>query len=301
MFDANFFFWLVEQCLDKLKCIDLKNSQNLTQTPDFTGVPRLETLYLSWCRNLVEIHSSIGQLRRLVVLDLEGCESLTNLPSMTTKMESLTILNLCYCSKIRKIPEFNGIMKSLSELYLGKTAIEKLPESIMCLTSLTLLNLRDCKNLKCLTFYTFSLRSLEKLVVSGCSKLARRPVNSWELHRLKELDLSGNSFVTMPISIWQLLKLEALDLSGCSKLKSLPLLPLTVRYINAKDCHSMIPLPLQPTESRAKVTFKILHSYLQVICSLSLELLIKKCIICFLFLFLGTGTPLSKKYQKERE
>jgi hypothetical protein len=93
------------------------------------GLPRLERQYLRWCTELVEIHPSIGQLRRLVVLDMERCSSLFNFPSITTEMESL---NLCCCSKIWKIPEFKGIMKSLSVLNLKDTAIEKLPFSIEC-------------------------------------------------------------------------------------------------------------------------------------------------------------------------
>ena len=154
-----FFFFLVEQYLDNLKCMDLRNSKDLIETPDFTGVPRLERLHFRWCDNLVEIHPSIGQLSRLIVLDLEYCVSLFHLPSMSSEMESLKILKLCGCSKIRKIPEFKGIMRSLSELHLDKTAIKKLPSSIERLTALTLLSLRALalKNAKVIfkAFLTF--------------------------------------------------------------------------------------------------------------------------------------------------
>jgi Leucine-rich repeat (LRR) protein len=104
-------------------------------------------------------------------------------------------------SKIRKIPEFKGIMKSLSELYLGKTAIEKLPSSIDCLIALTLLNLKHCKNLKCLPSNMDSLRSLKKLVLSGCSKLANLPENLGKINCLKELDLSEMSW-----TLWRLIR-----------------------------------------------------------------------------------------------
>ena len=127
MFNGSFLFY---QNLDKIKCIDLRRSENLIQTPNFKGVPILEKLYLSWCSNLVEIHPSLGKLRRLLILELEHCHSLINLPRMTTKMESLTTLRLCGCSKFSKVPEFEGILKSLSELDLSGTAIEKLPSSI---------------------------------------------------------------------------------------------------------------------------------------------------------------------------
>ena len=84
-------------------------------------------------------------------------------------------------------------MRSLSELHLDKTTIEKLPSSIECLTALTLLSLRDCQYLTCLPRNKDSLRSLEKLVVIGCSKLTHLPGHLWNIKCL-ELDLSKTAF-----------------------------------------------------------------------------------------------------------
>ncbi|KAL4594326.1 hypothetical protein ACB092_12G012300 [Castanea dentata] len=184
------YLWHGVKYLHKLKCIDLRNSEDLIQTPNLIGVPILERLYLSWCSNLVKIHPSVGQLSMLIILELDHCHSLTNLPRMTTRMESLTTLSLRGCSKIRKIPKFEGILKSLSKLNLSETAIGKLPSSIECLTALTLLDLRNCKNLYYLPSNMGSLKSLEKLVLSGCSQLANLPEKIWEINCLKELDLS---------------------------------------------------------------------------------------------------------------
>jgi Leucine-rich repeat (LRR) protein len=58
------------------------------------------------------------------------------------------------------------------------------------------------------------------------------------LSSLEYLTLSRNNFATLPASISQLSKLETLDLSYCYKLQSLPVLPSTVRYINAQ-CYSL--------------------------------------------------------------
>ncbi|KAF3960479.1 hypothetical protein CMV_014817 [Castanea mollissima] len=84
----------------------------------------------------------------------------------------------------------------------------------------------------------------------------------------------------MPASFSQLSKLEALDLSHCKKLRSVPELPSTVRYLNMEGCCSLEPSPAllrqsslsQPysspfsrgyDESSGGVAFTILNRYLQ--------------------------------------
>ncbi|XP_030968544.1 TMV resistance protein N-like isoform X3 [Quercus lobata] len=135
------FLWEGVMVLAKLKFIDLSHSENLIRIPDFSGVPILEELNLSWCCSLVEIHPSIGQL-----------------------------------SSLSMIPKFTGIMKSLSELYLGMTDIKKVaPSSVECLAALTLLDLSSCTNLKCLPSNMDNLRSLEMLNLFDCSKLKYLP------------------------------------------------------------------------------------------------------------------------------
>ena len=137
----------------------------------------LEELRLSDCGRLVEIHSSIGQLKKLRYLSLFYCTSLTNLPNMSGEMmESLTVLNLSFCFKISSFPKFTGTMKSLSILDLAWTAIEKVESlSIECLPALTFLDLRVCTNLECLPSNMDNLTSLETLNLSQCSKLQTLP------------------------------------------------------------------------------------------------------------------------------
>lgn len=97
-----------EQYLYKLKRLDLRRLYNLIQSLDITGVPRLGKLYLSCCRNLVQIHPSFVQLSRLIALDLEKSDSFINFWSMTTKMEFISTVTLCGCSKIKKITEIQA-------------------------------------------------------------------------------------------------------------------------------------------------------------------------------------------------
>ena len=193
----------------------------LIWTPEFSGCPSLERLYLGYCINLVKIHPSIGKLSRLIVLDLEYCYSLINLPSMSSKMESLEVLNLYGCSKLKEI-EFEGILKSLSELYLGKTAIKELPSSIECFTNLTILDLSDCQYLKCLP--TKFSGSLEKLYLGGCINLVEIHPSIGKLSRLIVLDLGFCcSLINLPRMSSKMVSLEILYLHGCSKLKEIEL------------------------------------------------------------------------------
>ncbi|GMY08061.1 disease resistance protein RUN1-like [Fagus crenata] len=121
--------WQGRKSLEKLKVIQLKNSVQLIETPDFTEIPNLEELVFEDCINLREIHPSIGNLTKLTLLNLKGCKNLKSLPSKF-EMESLEIFILSGCSKVKKIPEFGGNMECVRKLYLDGTAITKLPASI---------------------------------------------------------------------------------------------------------------------------------------------------------------------------
>ena len=121
-----------------MKFINLKGSK-LIRSPNFTGVPNLKKLTLSYCRNLCELHPSICNLKLLECLDLSSCKNFDNLPE-----------NL-------------GNLKGLNKLNLSGTAIKELPSSIEGLTALTLLTLNDCKYLVCLPSTICSLNLLECL------------------------------------------------------------------------------------------------------------------------------------------
>ncbi|GLT63941.1 hypothetical protein SLA2020_364650 [Shorea laevis] len=94
--------WKTKKIFNKLKVLNLSNSIYLTTLPDFSQVPQLEILILEGCTNLkdlpnflesshlenlnlegctslIEIHESIGLLKRLVLLNLRGCKNLRNL------------------------------------------------------------------------------------------------------------------------------------------------------------------------------------------------------------------------------
>nr|AGC24025.1 TIR-NB-LRR type resistance protein RGA1 [Vitis rotundifolia] len=237
--------WQGNKDLERLKVIDLSYSRKLSQMSEFSSMPNLERLFLRGCVSLIDIHPSVGNMKKLTTLRLRSCNKLKNLPDSIGDLESLEILDLCYCSNFEKFPEKGGNMKSLRELHLEKTAIKDLPDSIGDLESLELLSLFACSkfekfpekggNMKSLRKLDFrftaikdlpdsigDLESLELLSLFGCSKFKKFPEKGGNMKSLRELDLKNTAIKDLPDSIGDLESLEILSLSNCSKFEKFP-------------------------------------------------------------------------------
>jgi len=192
----------------------LSFSKNLKQSPDFVGVPNLESLVLEGCTSLTEVHPSLVRHKKLVSLNLKDCKKLKSLPS---KMEtsSLNDLNLSGCSQFKCLPEFAESMEHLSVLSLEGTAITKLPTSLGCLTGLSHLDMKNCKNLVCIPDTIHKLRSLIVLNVSGCSKLSSLPEGLKEIKCLEELNASETAIQELPSFVFYLENLNDISFAGC--------------------------------------------------------------------------------------
>ena len=84
-----------------MKSINLSGCESITKLPNLCA-PNLETLDLSFCKNLVECHESIGFLDKLKQLLLFRCEKFQNLPSHLT-WKSLKKFDFSYCSSLEFI------------------------------------------------------------------------------------------------------------------------------------------------------------------------------------------------------
>ncbi|KAF2309242.1 hypothetical protein GH714_001343 [Hevea brasiliensis] len=109
-----------------LKILDLSHSHLLTTTPDFTGLPGLESLLLKDCINLVKIDDSIAVLRALVLLNLEGCVKLKELPKTISDLKSLEELYLTGCSELKVLPKVLAQMESLKVFLAGGITLNEL-------------------------------------------------------------------------------------------------------------------------------------------------------------------------------
>ncbi|XP_031741448.1 protein SUPPRESSOR OF npr1-1, CONSTITUTIVE 1 [Cucumis sativus] len=84
--------WNGQKGFEKLKVINVSRSKNLRETPNFTKVPNLESLDLSYCPRLWKIDSSISRLNRLTLLDVSYCINLESLP-FSRSCKSLARIN----------------------------------------------------------------------------------------------------------------------------------------------------------------------------------------------------------------
>ncbi|XP_042492294.1 disease resistance protein RPV1-like [Macadamia integrifolia] len=165
-----------DKLFQQLKILNLGCCWSLSKSPDFSGIPCLERLNLDNCGNLVNLHESIGQLKRLVYLDLRCCYSLKKLPSSIGRLSSLQKLILTHCISLNELPESIGDLKeSLVELSLDKTNIKALPNSVGLLKKLEVLDLSLCHGLVDLPSTLENMTSLRCIDLSGRDKLRYIP------------------------------------------------------------------------------------------------------------------------------
>ncbi|KAF5469615.1 hypothetical protein F2P56_013674 [Juglans regia] len=142
----------------------------ITKLSDISSCPNLMKIDLRFCKNLVEVHDSIGFLDELVNLKLSGCFSLKSFPRRL-QLRSLELLDLGDCSSLQNFPEIECEMKHLRSVDLDGTAIEELPSSIGYLTGLECLELDRCVNLKRLPSSIHQLRSLYEIYLNDCPNI----------------------------------------------------------------------------------------------------------------------------------
>ncbi|CAL1400717.1 unnamed protein product [Linum trigynum] len=184
--------WRGNKVFDKMKYMKVSYSQKLTHLPDFSGGQNLEILILESCVKLIEVHPSVGFLRKLAYLNLKGCRSLLYLPP-TIGMTSLETLVLSGCSKLNKFPELEGDMGRLSELLLDGTDISELPASIQKLTGLVTLSVTGCKRLEFIPEGVGHCRGLTILRLTGCENLRRVQFELSLLENLEEFHGEGTA------------------------------------------------------------------------------------------------------------
>jgi hypothetical protein len=84
----------------------------LKRIPDVSRIPNLKTLDLDGCKNLAEVHSSVGFLDKLVDLSLDCCYNLRIFPR-SFKLRSLERLVLEGCSWLKNFSKIECQMERI--------------------------------------------------------------------------------------------------------------------------------------------------------------------------------------------
>ncbi|KAK2379126.1 disease resistance protein RPS6 [Trifolium repens] len=160
--------WKKSQMLENLKILNLSHSRNLTETPEFSDMPNLEKLVLKDCPSLSAVSHTIGSLDKLLLINLTDCTGLLKLPRSIYKLKSLETLILSGCSMIDKLEEDLEQLESLTTLIADKTAITKVPFSIVRSKSIGYISLCGFKGFSCDVFPSliFSWMSPSNNVIS---------------------------------------------------------------------------------------------------------------------------------------
>ena len=242
---------------------------------EFPKLPRNITYLCMMCTAIKQIpSSSIDCLSLLEKFSLRECKRLDSLPTSIFKLKSLEHFDLSGCSKLKNFPEILEPMECLKFLSLVGTRIHVLPSSLENLIGIQELHIGGRENLRLLPM-SFCINRIEELTIDGYSRLKNFPpvllglrsltqlnlnycnileVPNWlgDLSSLTRLSLDGNTFHQIPSSIIQLSKLYEFNITHCKNLRSLPELPLSIHYLDARGCTSLETI----SNSRAAITFK---------------------------------------------
>ncbi|XP_054777355.1 disease resistance protein RUN1-like isoform X3 [Prosopis cineraria] len=270
--------------------MDFSHCEFITEVPDMSQFQSLRRLLFQGCSNLIKVHDSVGSLSRVVKLDVSECGKLTSFPR-EINMISLEVLDLSKCRSLDYFPNIVGKMNAVTGIFATDTAIKELPPSIGNLPQLGYLDISSNKSLGELPNNLFTLQNVKDLELGGiqphCTKslnklmqqnqssfiscrnlelLDLRNCGLWDedvrltmkcFQNVKELNLSRNDFVSLPDCIKECAYLWRLELQNCKRLRNIPELPSSLRYIMAMNCSSLTTKSLGHLWSQAKDCFNV--------------------------------------------
>ncbi|XP_060671636.1 TMV resistance protein N isoform X2 [Ziziphus jujuba] len=239
-----------------LRTFILSGCKRLNKFPEIVeNMDHLAELYLDGTA-IQELPMSIKRLTSLTLLKLRDCKNFLSLPDVTFCSKSLKSLDISGCSPLDCLPENLGSLEQLELLDASRTAIREAPLSILKLNNLKTLSFSECSSMarSHSLFFGFlvqkeehtsfrlpssfaGLSSLTSLSLSKCNlPEGAIPEDIGCLLSLQYLYLSENDFEMLPKSISKLSNLRELHLDGCKKIRSLPKLPLSIKYVYVYDC-----------------------------------------------------------------
>jgi Leucine-rich repeat (LRR) protein len=259
--------------MTNLKTTSFFGCSSLIELPNFSHTPHLESLELGNCISLVEVHESIGHLKRLVFLNLKNCTKLKYLPRSIFNLESLETLDLsgcsafeklpkqlqsspglsminlkiasfCGCSSLIELPNFSHIPHLESLKLQGCRSLVEVHESIGHLKRLFSLNLESCEKLRNLPNSISNIESLKTLYLRKCINLENLPEQLGNMTALIILDVSFTAIKQLPPSFRLLRNLIRVSFSGCQCLIESPEFSQTscIKDLTFENCTSLVKI-----------------------------------------------------------
>ncbi|XP_029127419.1 TMV resistance protein N-like isoform X2 [Cajanus cajan] len=263
--------------------MNLSGCELLKEIPNMSEAPNLKKLLLDNCKNLVEVHDSVGFLGKLEYLIMDHCTNLKLLPR-EMNLTSLKNMGLWNCQSLMSFPEILGKMENVSELDLSGSAISGLHFSIGNLVGLTFVALNGCQRLLELPRSIFMLPKLWTFEADNCERLAQvqneegqdqetmsSHVKKASFHRcyhltdkflstllpclriVTDLSLNYSNITILPSCISVCLSLTKLSLNECKELREIRGLPPNIMYLSAMNCTSLT------SESKEMLLNQTLH------------------------------------------
>ena len=256
-----------------MKSINLSGCESITKLPNLCA-PNLENLDLSFCKNLVEFHESIGFLDKLGALYLRSCEKFQNLPSHLM-WKSLNNFEFSSCSSLEFIfPKeicANLFPGSLSFVglygYCCKNVVD-LEDIIDKLPPTGILYIYTGKS----SFFNgpsfpefeafLDLSNVQNLDLSNVGNLIELDflMKSDYFPVLEHLYLNDINIITIPESITKFTRLKTLGIARCKYLREISRLPQSIIKVYILNSHSLHPQSSNRLFS--KVSLSLFHTML---------------------------------------
>ena len=228
--------------LNRLTLLNLKDCKNLESLPSKINLESLKIFILSGCSTLKKFPDIGKDMTRLLKLYLDRT-AIEDLPPSIEHLTGLSLLSLKDCKRLSRFPRVN--LPSLKTLILSGCKFQP-PKSWLShgLSVIRAPHVSDYffPNLGPFNQLLPSLSGLSvvSLDLSDCNLLdGALPDDLTCFSSLQFLNLRKNNFTRLPDSMSQLSKLVDLNLNDCSKLQSLPNLPLSIGYVTAQRCTSL--------------------------------------------------------------
>ncbi|XP_019153900.1 PREDICTED: TMV resistance protein N-like [Ipomoea nil] len=214
-----------------LKSLDFSYCKHLTRTPNFSGCQNLSKLSFMGCSSLLKVHSSIGELGKLVSLNFDLCEKLKKLPKNVSHLRSLQDLYMSGSLELKTSPEIFGNLTSLQSLCLGLTSTYGVLSNLSHLFNLKSILLNFCKNQEVLQQLPHTVELVQLYHCDNVKMIQELPLN------LRVISLDSCKSLKMLPNLPP--NLEHITLNGCENLEMLPKLPLNLKTINLSSCKNL--------------------------------------------------------------